>query len=308
MDLLSDIQGAAVDPGHSLSDLLRKCQILAFRLRHEPFKNWVGHELNGYLNDGSLPPYRGSMRGQLRANLSGPFGRSAPNVQVPVSLFPKEMRGQVTDFDFYQPVAVLENMVASAKEGNHPTLQSPFPVEMFARMEIMQGYETVGMWLEVPVSSIVGVLDQVRSRALTFSLEIEAENPAAGESKREDTKSAEPPVPLARIDAIFNTVILGGAVAIGPNASVEVNVQSGDLDSLMRYLEEHFIGQVDRDELAEAIKGDAAEGKPKDGPGTRVAAWLGKISLKVAASGGRISEGTAAGVIAAGVARYLGLM
>jgi hypothetical protein len=47
MNLLADIQAAAVDPKHSLSHMLRQCQILAFRLRLEPFKTWVRQELNG---------------------------------------------------------------------------------------------------------------------------------------------------------------------------------------------------------------------------------------------------------------------
>ena len=85
MDLLADIQAAAVDPNHSLSDLLRKCQILAFRLRHEPFKAWVAHELGGYPKDATLPPYRASLRGEIKAHLSGPFGSVGKNVPVPLS-------------------------------------------------------------------------------------------------------------------------------------------------------------------------------------------------------------------------------
>lgn len=83
MTLLADIQAAAVDQTHSLSDLLRKCQILAFRLRHEPFKTWVSHELNGYPNDATLPPYRSSMRGEIKANLSGPSAQVARTCQSP---------------------------------------------------------------------------------------------------------------------------------------------------------------------------------------------------------------------------------
>lgn len=307
MNLLADIQTAAVDPNHSVGDLLRKCQILAFRLKHEPFKTWVASELNGYTKEDDLPPYRASMRGEIKAHLSGPYGRSGSNVSVPISLFPKDVRDQVTRFDFYQGVAILESMVAQAKEIGQPSIHSPFPVEIYARLEIWQDYQTMKMWLEVPISSVAGVLDQVRSRALTFALEIEEENPAAGEPKGAQGHG-EPPVPLARTDAIFNTVIFGGVVAIGPNASVNIEVVPGDLDSLMRYLEAHGIEKGDREELAEAIKSDAAEAGPKQGPGKRVSAWLGKVSLKMAASGGRIGEGTAATVIATAVARFLGLM
>ena len=302
MNLLVDIQAAAVDPKHSLSDLLRKCQILAFRLRHEPFKTWVGHELNGYPNDATLPPYRASMRGEIKANLSGPFGSDGKNVPVPLSLIPAEARDKATRFDFYQGVAALESTVERAKAGDHGTIQSLFPVEAYAPLEIWEGYQTMSMWLQVPISSVVGVLDQVRSRALEFVLEIEAENPKAGEEATTD-----PPVSLARADAIFNTVIFGGQVAVGPNASVEVSVSPGDLTSLLGYLESQGVERAERDELGEAIKEDEAEGA-REKPGRRVAAWLGRVTLKVAASGGRVGEGTAAAVIGTAVARYFGLL
>lgn len=308
MDLLSDIQAAAVDPNHSLGDLLRKCQILAFRLKHEPFKAWVAHELSGYPNDATLPQYRASMRGQLKAHLAGPFGSSGQNVPVPVSLFPKEIRDDVTRSDFYQGVGMLESLVAQAGKVGQTSMKSPFPVEIYARLEIWQGYQTMEMWLEVPINAVAGVLDQVRSRALAFVLEIEAENPTAGEATRDAAGVAEPPVPLSRTDAIFYNVIFGGQVAIGPNASVEVSVVPGDLESLMRYLEHQGVDMDARQGLAEAIAADAAEGDPTPGPGKRVAAWLGRASLKVASSGGRVGEGTAAALIAAAVARYLGLM
>jgi hypothetical protein len=307
VDLLTDIQAAAVGPGHSVSDLLRKCQILAFRLKHEPFKTWVTHELNGYPNEAELPPYRSSMRGELKANLVGPFGSSATNMQVPLSLIPEEVREQATRFDFYQGVAMLESLASQAETGEGSMVQSPFPVDLAARLEILQGYQTMQMWLEVPVSAVVGILDQIRTRALTFALEIEAENPAAGQQMVDVAARSDPPIPLARTDAIFQTVIFGGNVAVGPDASVEVSVAPGDLDSLLRFLKAQGVEKGDRDKLAEAIEGDDAEGRPKDGPGKRVASWLGSMSLKLAASGGRIGEGAVGGLIAAAVARYLGL-
>jgi hypothetical protein len=296
VSLLTDIQAAATDPSHSLSDLLRKCQILAIRLRHEPFKTWVGRELNGYPNEVTPPPYRTSLRGDIKADLSGPFGSGGKNVPVPISLFPTEVRDQATRFDFYQAVATLESTVADAKAGGHATIQSMFPVEISARMEIWQGYQTMGMWLEVPIAAVVGVLDQVRSRALEFVLEIEAENPEAGATA---TATSQPPVPLARADAIFNTVIYGGHVAIGPKAMV--NVTPGDLASLMAYLEGQGVEAADRNELAAALKAD----KGRLGP--RVKAWLGEMAVTAARAGGRVGEGAAGGLIAAAVARFLGL-
>jgi hypothetical protein len=162
------------------------------------------------------------------------------------------------------------------------------------------------MWNEVPVSVVSGILDQVRNRALNFVLEIEAENPAAGQSGPTG-KHDEPPVALSRADQIFQTVILGGQVAIGPNASVEVAVDPGDRQSLMRYLEGLGIDASDRAELAAALDEDEVERTGESGPGKRVSAWIGRMGLKLAASSGRISEGAVAGLIAAAVARYFGI-
>jgi hypothetical protein len=125
MDLLADIQTAAVDPTHTLSDLLRKCQILAFRLRHEPFKEWVAHELNGYPDEATLPTYRGPLRGHIKADLAGSFGSGAKNVHVPLSNIPEEVRDKATSFNFYQGVAMLEALVADAKRTGDTRVMSP---------------------------------------------------------------------------------------------------------------------------------------------------------------------------------------
>ena len=294
VSLLDEIQVAATDPSHSLSDLLRKCQILAFRLRHEPFKDWVSHELNGYPDDASLPNYRGSLRGEVKAELVGAFGRAARNVSVPLTHFPEEFRDQATEFNFYQGVAMLEGLIADARRTGDTRIISPFPAELAALTPVWQGYQTIAMWLEVPVASVLGILDQVRSRALTFTLEIEAENPDAGA-----TATKEPPVPLARADAIFQTVIYDSQVAIGANATV--NVAHGDLVSLMAYLEAHGVANADRQELEAALKAD------KGNLGPRVKAWLGEMTMKGASASGRITEGAAGGLIAVAVARFLGL-
>lgn len=306
MDLLADIQATAVDRKQSVSDLLRKCQILAFRLKHEPFKQWVAHELNGYANAASLPGYRSDIHGQIKAQTVGPFGSGANNAEVPLSLIPEAVRDDATRFAFYQGVAVLESLVEGATTRGQGSIISPFPVDLAARITIFEMQQTVRMWNEVPVSVVSGILDQVRNRALNFVLEIEAENPAAGAANSDATR-AEPPVPLGRADMIFHTVIQGGQVAIGPNASVQVAVIPGDRDSLMRYLEGLGIEASDRAELIAALDDDAGERSREMGPGARVSAWIGRVGLKLAGSGGRIGEGAVAGLIAAAIARYFGM-
>lgn len=162
------------------------------------------HELNGYPKQATLPPYRSSLHGQLKADLSEPFGSGAKNVPVPLTQFPNEIRGEVTEFTFYQGVATLESLVSDAGRSADARIMSPFPVEIFARMEIWQGYQTMSMWVEgshclchrcARPSAYPG--------ALTFTLEIEAGSPNAGKALTGD----QPPVPIARADQIFNTTI-----------------------------------------------------------------------------------------------------
>jgi hypothetical protein len=294
MSLLDEIQAAATDPSHSLSDMLRKCQILAFRLRHEPFKSWVNHELNGYPAGVTVPSYRTGYHGAMKAQLAGPFGSSANNVEVPTTIFPESIRDEVNAFTFNQGVAALESLVVDSRSAGHSSIMTPFPVEIAAGITLWQGYQTLRIWTELPIATVISILDQVRSRALEFTLEIEAENPDAGASG-----GSEPPVPLPRADAIFNTVILGGQVAVGPGAAV--NVTQGDLGSLMRYLETLGVEIADRNALEEALRAD------KDKLGPRVKTWLGEMAIKATASGGRIAEAAAGGAIAVAIGRYLGL-
>jgi hypothetical protein len=54
--LLREIQNGATDASIGLPDTLRRARILASRLDHEQFKEWVIHELDGYPNASVLPP------------------------------------------------------------------------------------------------------------------------------------------------------------------------------------------------------------------------------------------------------------
>ena len=294
MSLLAEIQSAAIDPAISTADFLRRCQILAARLRHEPFKAWVTAELNGYADDAELPPYRKNLTGQVRAQLVGPFGREANNVPVPLTFLPRDVAEKTQSFNFYQGVGMLEALVAGAKGIGHSVVTNPFPPELFAPLQIMDGYAIVGMWKELPITAISNILDQVKSRALAFTLDVEAEDSKAGE-----VPGTSLPIAAARVDAIFNTTIHGGTVAVGPRATIQV--AQGDLNSLLSYLEVHGVNAAEQRELAEAI---ADDGKS---PGSRVAAWIGKVSLRLAASGGRVLEGGGGALLAAAVARYFGL-
>lgn len=129
VDLLADIQASAVDPSHSLSDLLRESHILAFRLQHCSLKAWVNHELNGYADKASLPPYRSSRVGIVKADLAGPFRSGAKNEPVPHSLIPDRFRHDIDGFDFFHGVAAVESLIESATASGDTRIMSTRTVE-----------------------------------------------------------------------------------------------------------------------------------------------------------------------------------
>jgi hypothetical protein len=117
----------------------------------------------------------------------------------------------------------------------------------------------------------------------------------------------EPVAASDRGNQVFHTVIFGGNAAIGPNAYVQVGVREGDLASLMAFLLEQGVDNADRDALKNAIELDE-ESDDDQRPGARVRDWLGRVSLKLAATGGRVTEQAGATLIAAAIAKYLGLL
>jgi hypothetical protein len=56
-----------------LGVLLRKCLILATRLKNNALREWSNKELNGYSNDDALPEYR-TFKAHSKGHFVGPFG------------------------------------------------------------------------------------------------------------------------------------------------------------------------------------------------------------------------------------------
>ena len=58
MKLVDDIIELAVDDAVRLPIILRKCLVVATRLKNDRLKGWVLGELNGYSDRKALPQYR----------------------------------------------------------------------------------------------------------------------------------------------------------------------------------------------------------------------------------------------------------
>lgn len=205
MSLLRRIQDATIDPSFQLADILRMCKILAARLEHPAFKEWISQELNNYENPEQLPDYRVLQDLNCRGHFYGPFNSGLKNALIPSFSLPEDFQELISTQHVTQSVSSLENVVNQANQQGKSILRSPWSADAVALLgsDIYERMVCGQAWTDIPTSCLVGILDTVKSRILDFVLEIETEAPGAGE-----VKTGEKPLSDGIVNIIFDRCIL----------------------------------------------------------------------------------------------------
>lgn len=307
MSLLRDIQNAAIDADVSIAVVLRKCKVLATRLAHEPFKNWVDQELDGYVSEAQVPDYR-KVQVQSFGNFAGPFGSKATNIPIPPSSLPEEYREIARTAYILNGVAQLESLVTDSKESDSGGIQSPWPADLLPLYghKILENMTCLAAWRALPRGALIGLLDTIRNRVLNFALEIEVADPDAGEAR-----IGSPPLPEQRVSQVFNTYIVGGNNSISAgntqfNQVTIFEVRQNDLDSLKTYLQKIGLEQEDVNELEAALQSEGVPESPKK-LGGRVSGWIGKMVSKAASGAWDVTTSSAADLLTKALSSYYGL-
>lgn len=203
MSLLREIQNDAVNTNVKVSDLLRKCKILAYRLGNEDFKIWIENELNGYLNvkEEELPTYRVLEKLNSKGHFAGPFNSGIRNADIPIFNLPKKLQHNLSIVTLNRPIAELEDLANSESELSQPW--NPLIVAKYG-MQMYQGYNCIQAWKIISSSALVGIIDTIKTKILNFVLEIEMLNKDAG-----DVEINSNPIPQDKISQIFNINISG---------------------------------------------------------------------------------------------------
>ena len=201
MSLLREIQQAATAPDVDLPSLLRKCKILANRLGNPEFKQWVSYELNGYPDLETLPNYR-IFDVEVRGYFIGSFNRVLNNANVPSACIPKEFRDALFTCRMNTSVAALVSLI----EDSDGIAQEPWNADIIAHFgrQIIQGMNCLQAWKVIPVNQLASMLDVIKTKILDFALEIEAENPDAGEAPVNTL-----PIPREKVQQVVNMYITG---------------------------------------------------------------------------------------------------
>lgn len=302
MTLLREIREDAVDSNVDITTLLRKCKILAARLKNEQFKLWVDRELNGYKTKEELLEYR-IVEVQSYGNFYATTGtwESAP---IPAGCLSGEYREIVERAYLMEGISVYADLV---KDKRNSSLKFAWPAELVVLVseEIYQNMRCVSAWQSIATSSIVGLIDTVRNRVLSFVLEIESEKPSAGEATPNET-----PIPEERVTQIFQTYIMGNVGNLSTGGSditqITCNIIKNDLGSLEQYLESLHIHNDDIKDLVKAIKEDPV---PTDSRslGHNVSDWIGKMGSKAVSGVWGISTQVTANLLTKALLKYYGL-
>ena len=278
--MLDDILTAAIDEKVAVSALLMKCRLLAHRLDHDDFKQWVVWELEGYPEGVSVPDYR-KVATNLKMDLRT-FGGIYNNYPVPAEAIPEKILNDLKEINFRAEISSLEKMSTDSKGS---ALRAPWGdmAHTFQRLNQLAAIgklngEVLDLWQEFSPGQIAGICDAVRGRVLDFTVEIQKKLPNAGEMSGDSPAAAD----RERVaNQVFNTTVnKGGSVNMMGTAidSTVINITAGDFDGLSQVLADRGLSPENIETLKEALDAD------NDGFGSNVKKWLGKMT-EMAAEG-----------------------
>jgi hypothetical protein len=296
MTLLRQIQQAVLDPNTDITTVLRQTRVLAARLKNREFEEWVGHELNGYPDKGTLPSYR-ILRIEAKAHLV--FGwQQLTGATVMPSRLPEQYRDWATTAYLTRPISEYASLVHSCDTNRSSALEASWPQELAVKYG-GAGYneaQCLRAWQEIGKDSLVGLIETVKNRILEFVLRIETAAPDAGEVSADIM-----PIPQEKVTQIFNTYVTGGVSNIAAAGSsvtqfCAAGVRPGDLQSLIDYLQgigvpQNLIAELRRELESTNDQKVAAEG------------WLSKLTTNAATG----AVNSAISLAAKAIAGYLGL-
>jgi len=300
MSLLKEIQDAAVDSNADLGSLLRRCKVLAARLKSKPLEDWLIWESNGYPAAVDVPKYR-VWALDLKGNFAGPFGSGIRMAPIPAALVPENVRDRFTMHRCRMSVAAIEELLRSDDKGVFAVTTGDLSLLLGSKVYVEM--ECIEAWGQMGSGRLIEVLNTVRNRILDFVLALEQEDPQAG-----DDVLAATPVPPARIQQIFMTTVQGNVGVVGAvhDSTLQMDFRAGDLDGLAKYLRSQDVPAADVKELRAAL---AEDPPPKDAGafGPRVSGWMGKMVGKAAGGAWKVGTDVAATVLTKAICAYYGI-
>lgn len=217
IDWINTIIKEITDPQTKLKDTLLKVQVLAFKIKNPKLKEWVENELNGYIGK-EVPKYRqipSAVFGNLEQDrgFGGLLRRN--HEPLPIEYLEKELREAMMTVRMTSSVAELELMIQ--KDGDCQ-INIPHIIHNEITKFLGNNWVVSNAWQKISLNSVEGILNSIKSKLLTFLLELADE---IGEQENIDIMEHK-----KKIDNLFDKTI-GNLTGETINISIGTdNVQS----------------------------------------------------------------------------------
>jgi len=237
IDWINKIISELVEPTNKLKDILLKVQVLAFQIKNDKLKEWVDNELNGYLGEGKIVPDYRRIPTLVFGNLiqQGFAGATVRNdCQLPIEYLQADLRDELMSLAMNSSVSQLEHMMEKDSEY---MVSIPHLIHTEISKILGNGWEVDSAWRKISPNSVEGILSSIKSKLLTFMLELVDE---LGENEKIDIMKDK-----KNIDKLFDKTIgqiTGGTVninlasdsvqAINLAEGANMNISKGDHNTL----------------------------------------------------------------------------
>lgn len=184
IDLLAELELEVADESKNISAVLRKCIPFGRRAGAPELRAWALRELKGYETGSQLPPYRRFSAPVAidGLNPSGPYEGLYLQIHSPVV---KAIRHHLPQpFDLTFTIDEIEAMIATAEARGEDELKlGPRSVPLLIahlNRQLPRYHQITRLYYSVPVSSVRGVIGQVRTALAEFIDELQTEVDASG--------------------------------------------------------------------------------------------------------------------------------
>ncbi|HEK0786375.1 TPA: hypothetical protein SMP78_000501 [Proteus mirabilis] len=213
--LFSEIQTDILNPESNITDILRKCAVLAYKINNDVFIKWTDLELEGYEDSDVLPDYRiiGTV---IRGDFTDGFRVNAPGMAIDKHLIPKSLQDSFGSGKVYYPASYLESLLFYSGDED-PRRDMPMSV-LYKFKDLYSGLFCIRAYEILPRMGCYSVVDSIKNKILKFLLEIEKkiENIEDIKLSKEDEKA---------ITQTFTNHIYGNANIANASENFNQNIQ-----------------------------------------------------------------------------------
>lgn len=305
LSLLREIQTSLISDQPNLGGILLKLRLLAARLGSDILGDWVKYEMSGYPAEVELPEYR-VVGVSFKGTFSGSFNSGITNAPIPSALVSKYAGEHWTNHRVREGIAAIDDLVKGAQESGSLGLDCSNLI-LLLQGKIYADYACNDITGTISRSSLVQIQNEVKSRSLELTIELEKSIPAAVEIILESEKGSS--IDGQEVSKIINQTIYGNYTEIsnsGDGAQIGVRAIQGNSDALAKMLEKAGISGESARELAEIVQSEEPT-SPKEPLGEKAKQWL-LNNLKKAEDGTwKVGISVATEVIKKAVMGYYGV-